>query len=131
MSSKIKHVLVVDDQDNWRRMFKLLLEEEGCQVSLAKDRQEAEDILNSSKFGFDLAVLDVRFKDNEKFNVEGLGLFYFIKDNNPSMKTIITTSYPESVPYKPKVDEFILKVPENSFFDFKEFQRKVRNLLEN
>ncbi len=130
MSSKIKHVLV-DDQDNWRRMFKLLLEEEGCQVSLAKDRQEAEDILNHSNFGFDLAVLDVRFKDNEKFNVEGLGLFYFIKENKPSMKTIIATSYPESVPYKPKVDEFILKVPENSFFDFKDFQQKVRNLLEN
>ncbi len=130
MSSKIKHVLVLDDMDNWCRMIKMLLEEDGLHVSLAKNHKEAETMLNESTF--DLAVLDVRLVSEEEFNVEGLGLLYDIKKHYPNMKTILMTGHPESIKTpvnKLPADEFILKVPEGSSFDFKEFQQKVRRLL--
>ncbi|RLC12892.1 MAG: hypothetical protein DRI57_17235 [Deltaproteobacteria bacterium] len=130
MSSKTKYALVLDDMDNWCRMIKMLLEEEGLDVSLAKNLREAEEMLD--EFAFDLAVLDVRLVSEEQFNVEGLGLMYEIKERYPNMKTILMTGHPESIKTpvdRLPVDKFILKVPEGSSFQFKDFQQNVRKIL--
>ncbi|GEM_PF-4474102 len=130
MSSEIKHALVLDDMDNWCRMIKMLLEEEGLHVSLARNRREAEIMLKEQSF--DLAVLDVRLVSEEEFNVEGLGLLYDIKKRYPNMKAILMTGHPESIKtpvHKLPVDEFILKVPEGSTFDFKKFRQTLKNIL--
>ena len=130
MSSKTKYALVLDDMDNWRRMVKMLLEEEGMEVSLANNRKEAEKMLD--EFTFDLAVLDVRLVSEEQFNFEGLGLLYDIKKHCPNMKTILLTAHPESIEIptdKLPADKFILKVPDGSSFQFKDFQQSVRDIM--
>ncbi len=130
MSSKTKYALVLDDMDNWCRVVKMLLEEEGLDVSLAKNRKEAETMLD--ELAFDLAVLDVRLVSEEQFNVEGLGLLYEIKKCYPDMKTILMTGHPESIKTPVErlpVDKFILKVPKGSSFQFKDFQQSVREIL--
>ncbi len=124
----LKHVLVVDDQPNWRKALRFLLENERVHVSEAENSDEAKEILKHSKF--DLAVFDVRLVDEETFNVEGLELLYLIKQTDPVTKTIVMTGYPESIRGKIEADEFILKVPQNSTFS-REFLEKVKRLLEN
>lgn len=131
MSSGIKHALLLDDQSNWRKALRILLENEGLKVSEAGSSQEAKDTIKSSDF--DLALLDVRLTDDDPFNVEGLDLLNFIKEFSPKTKTIVLTGYPEAIrnTMPDEADEFILKVPKKSTFDIKGFQEKVRRLLNN
>lgn len=129
MSSDVKgNALVVDDQGNWRRALKILLQREGLNVSVAGSFKEAENILKSGS-DFDLAVLDVRLVDEEIFNVGGLGLLYYIKSNYPQMKTIVITGYPDSIEDKIEKEKFILKVPKGTAFSTRDFTDRVREIL--
>ncbi|MEE4358065.1 MAG: response regulator [Desulfococcaceae bacterium] len=131
MTSNIKQVLVVDDQNNWRKALRILLENEGYRVSDASNSQNAKELIRSSDFG--LAILDVRLIDDETLNMEGLDLLDFIKKESPVTKTIVLTGYPEGIGNtKPdNADDLILKIPGKSTFDIKGFQEKVKNLLNN
>ena len=124
------HILVVDDQENWRRALKSLLEGEGFQVTEASHVQEAKDLLMKTQFH--LVVVDIRLKDKETYNVEGLELLHYIKSQTSTTKTVVLTAYPESLQGKqPDADAFIHKVPQNEMFNTKEFREQIRTLLED
>ncbi len=53
-----KKILVVDDEENIRILFKLGLEEEGYEVNTASSGEEALEILK--KEAFDLVTLDIK-----------------------------------------------------------------------
>jgi DNA-binding NtrC family response regulator len=129
MSGRTIRVLVVDDQENWRKVLRFLSEKEGLYVSEADNSEDAKEIL--SRRSFDLALLDVKLEDEQVFNVEGLDLLNHIKINYPSTKVIVLTGYPKSIGNKKpeQADEFILKVAKNSNFK-DEFQKKIRTLLQ-
>lgn len=57
----LKHVLVVDDEENMRHMLSVLLKEEGYQVETAADGQEAISLLKGS--GFDFVLCDIRMPE--------------------------------------------------------------------
>ena len=52
-----KHLLVIDDDTRLRNLLGKFLDENGFQVSLAKDTAEARQLLAASQF--DLLIVDV------------------------------------------------------------------------
>ncbi len=122
-----KHVLIIDDQENWRIALKTLIEEAGVRVTVAPNFADAKRALTTERF--DLALLDVRLVDEDEFNVEGLDLLHLIRAANPETKTVILTGYPESVRVTPDADAFIFKVPQGSHFDSRTFKKRITELL--
>ena len=130
MSTKqIKQALVVDDQENWRDVFKMFLKNEGVWVTETNNFKDAKELFQ--KESFNIIISDVRLVDRETFNTEGIDFLNFVKDNKPSTKFIVTTGYPESIGNKhpPRADAYFLKVPPEGNFDSKYFKEKIRELL--
>ncbi len=122
-----KHVLIVDDQENWRVALKTLIEEAGVRVTVAPNFADAKRTLMTERF--DLVVLDVRLVDEDEFNVEGLDLLHLIRAASSETKTVILTGYPDSVRVTPDADAFVFKVPQGSHFDSRAFKARIKELL--
>jgi DNA-binding response OmpR family regulator len=121
------HILVVDDQENWREALRILLETEGFLVSESSSFEQAECMLNESVF--DMVVLDVRLVDEDVFNVEGLALLHAVRHDCPGARVVFVTGYPQSVGEESGADALIFKVPQGSTFDSAGFTRLVRDLI--
>jgi DNA-binding NtrC family response regulator len=127
MSAEITgHVLVVDDQDNWREALRVLLETEGFHVSEASNFEQAHRMLHS--LVYDVVLLDVRLIDDDTFNVEGLALLNTVKSDCPSTRVVLVTGYPQSIADQPDADALIFKLPQGVTFDGTGFKRLVRSL---
>jgi two-component system OmpR family response regulator len=83
-------VLVVDDQDTYRRYLKLELEDEGHEVKTASSGHEAIDV--GTEFKPDVLVVDWMLKDE----YDGLDVTNAIRDVNPGLKTVMITGYPSA-----------------------------------
>ena len=80
-------ILVVDDDENIRTVFKMNLESRGYLVDTAADGQKA---LEASKTRFyNIALLDIKLPD-----VEGTDLLQELSEILPNMKKIIVTGFP-------------------------------------
>ena len=79
-------VLVADDEKNGRRMLEILLSQLGCQVTTAKDGEEALDIIRKSSI--DLVVSDLKMP-----NLDGLGLLAALRQAGNNVPVIIVTSF--------------------------------------
>jgi len=125
------HILVVDDQDNWREALTSLLAKEGHTVKTAACFEEAANEISQGTF--DLVVLDVRLVDADVFNVQGLELLQVMKSQKTAPRVIILTGYPESIHEgvleKHGADALVLKVPPGSRFDSEGFIEQVQELL--
>lgn len=133
MDNKITaHVLVVDDQNNWREALASLLFKEGHAVKTVTSFEGAVKVI--AKDRFDLVILDVRLVDEDIFNVQGLELLKLVKARENPPKVIILTGYPESIREgvldRYGADALVLKVPPSSRFDSQGFVEQVRRLLE-
>jgi CheY-like chemotaxis protein len=84
-------ILVVDDLPDWRATLSGILLDEGYEVCVAGDRQEALRLLEAECFH--LAVLDVRLDEADEDNREGLELMRQIKAYDPTTAVIILTGY--------------------------------------
>lgn len=133
MSDKVTgHILIVDDQPNWREALMDILTQEGYTVTTAEDFDGAMEALSENMF--DLAVLDVRLVDRRVFNVQGLELLRNIKaQERSSPSVIILTGYPESIRdgvlEEYGADALLLKVPSGSQFDVEGFKKRVQELI--
>jgi len=131
MNKVTGHVLVVDDQVNWRKALINLLTKEGYLVNAVACFEEAVEKLSHDEF--DLVVLDVRLVDRDTFNIQGLELLGLVKAREPAPKVVILTGYPESIREgvleQYGADALVLKVPPGSKFDSKGFKEQVRKLL--
>ena len=81
-------VLVVDDQDTYRRYIKLELEDEGHDVQTAGSGQEAIEM--GTSFKPDVLVVDWMLKDD----YDGLDVTNAIREVVPALKTVMITGYP-------------------------------------
>lgn len=89
-SVKIKaNVLVVDDEEVVRLLFKTILEDLGHQVTGAETT--AKGLALVKKQDFDLAFLDLKMP-----GMDGAELFRRIKTVKPRLPVIIITGYPDS-----------------------------------
>jgi len=80
-------ILIVDDDENIRKVLKTILEEEGYAVDEAEDAKKA--IEKSRRNVYNLALIDIRLPD-----IEGIELLTRMKDTVPKMRKIIITGYP-------------------------------------
>lgn len=124
------HLLIVDDQENWRQALGRVLAD--YQITFARGFGEAKRALDQNRFH--LAIVDVRLVDQDVFNVEGLELMKIMRRGKMQMGVIILTGYPEDIRdeilrrYQP--DELLLKAPVGSVFDCAALRQKVADLLE-
>jgi DNA-binding NtrC family response regulator len=84
---KTARILVVDDDENIRKVLTTILEEEGYKVDSAETAKEA--IEKAKKTFYNVALIDIRLPD-----MEGIELLTKIRDNVPKMRKIIITGYP-------------------------------------
>ena len=80
-------ILVVDDDENIRKVLTMILEDEGYAVDTAETAKKA--IEKTRKNFYNLALIDIRLPD-----MEGIELLTKIKDTTPKMRKIIITGYP-------------------------------------
>ncbi|MEM2947532.1 MAG: response regulator [Candidatus Bathyarchaeia archaeon] len=80
-------ILVVDDDENIRKVLTTILEEEGYIVDEAENAKKA--IEKTRRKVYNLALIDIRLPD-----MEGIELLTKMKDTVPKMRKIIITGYP-------------------------------------
>ena len=85
--AKQNRILIVDDDENIRRVQRTILEDEGFIVETA-DTATAGIAMSESSF-FNLALIDVRLPD-----MEGIELLSKLKVTTPKMRKIIVTGFP-------------------------------------
>lgn len=84
------HVLVVDDDQEIRRLLGRYLVEQGFRVSLAGSKREFNERLATEKF--DIVILDVLLPDGS-----GLDLCRQLRQNEPQLPVILVTALKEDV----------------------------------
>ena len=83
------NILVVDDEETIRSLFKETLEEQGHRVKTAKTASEGIELVKQRDF--DLVFLDLKMP-----GMDGAELFRQIKTINPKLPVTIITGYPDS-----------------------------------
>lgn len=80
-------ILIVDDDENIRKVLTAILEDEGYSVESVDTAKKA--IERSKRKFYNLALIDIRLPD-----MEGIELLTRMKDTTPKMRKIIITGYP-------------------------------------
>jgi DNA-binding NtrC family response regulator len=87
LMSKKGKILVVDDDENIRKVLQTILEDEGYIVDIAENGEKAIDKTKADFYN--LALIDVRLPD-----MEGTELLSKMRDTTPKMRKVIITGYP-------------------------------------
>jgi len=85
--AKLPRILVIDDDENIRTVFKMNLEDRGYEVDSAANGQEALD--KASRRFYNIALIDIKLPD-----MEGTALLDTFNEKLPKMKKIIVTGFP-------------------------------------
>ncbi len=80
-------ILIVDDDENIRKVLTAILEDEGYTVESVDIARKA--IERARKRFYNLALIDIRLPD-----MEGIELLTKMRDTKPKMRKIIITGYP-------------------------------------
>jgi len=84
---KTARILIVDDDENIRKVLAAILEDEGYSVESVDTAKKG--IEKSETDFFNLALLDVRLPD-----MEGIEMLAKLRETKPKMRKIIITGYP-------------------------------------
>jgi DNA-binding response OmpR family regulator len=84
----MKKILVVDDEENIRQLYKEEFEELGYEVTTVADGIQALAALDTKKF--DLVTLDMRMPD-----IDGIETLRKMKEKSSTLPVIICTAYEE------------------------------------
>ena len=84
----MKKILVVDDEENIRQLYKEEFEDMGYEVTTVPDGAEALAVLDRGKF--DLVTLDMRMPD-----MDGIETLRKMKEKDSTLPVIICTAYDE------------------------------------
>jgi len=85
--SEVARILIVDDDENIRKVLEAILGEEGYTVESVDTAKKG--IEKSEKAFYNLALIDVRLPD-----MEGVELLAKMRETKPKMRKIIITGYP-------------------------------------
>ncbi|HEX2896727.1 MAG TPA: response regulator [candidate division Zixibacteria bacterium] len=99
-------ILVVDDEAMIRNLLEKILAKEGYKILLAKDGQEALDIISTKK-------VDIVISDMKMPRMNGLDLLKTLKRERPEIGVVIMTGYGDTYTVKDALllgaDEYITK----------------------
>ncbi|MGF3523004.1 MAG: response regulator [Candidatus Bathyarchaeia archaeon] len=87
MGNPPDRILIIDDDENIRKVMKTILEDEGYFVDTAETAKEG--IEKSYSSFFNLALIDIRLPD-----MEGIDALSKLRETTPKMRKIIVTGYP-------------------------------------
>jgi DNA-binding NtrC family response regulator len=82
-----ERILIVDDDENIRKILSIILRQTGYLVDTAANGEEA--IAKSDANFYNLALIDVRLPD-----IEGTKLLTLMKETTPRMMKVILTGFP-------------------------------------
>ncbi len=116
-----KRVLVVDDEEGIRFLYKEELEEEGFEVVLASNGEEALEKLDADS-GIDLVLLDIKMPGKD-----GVEVLRRIKEKNKDMPVILSTAYPH---YKHEFGTWACDAYVVKSSDLTELKEIIRDVLE-
>ncbi|VAV84497.1 hypothetical protein MNBD_DELTA01-1125 [hydrothermal vent metagenome] len=112
-------VLIVDDEEGIRLLYKEELEEEGYEVELASSGEEALKKLDSSHL--DMVLLDIKMP-----GMDGVEVLRKLKEKYKELPVILCTAYPH---YKQEFgtwasDAYVVKSS-----DLRELKDKIKDVL--
>lgn len=87
MSAIKPHILVVDDEPNVLVTYRLILQQQGYEVSAAISSDEARNALQ--KGGVDLLLCDLSLEKQQS----GFDVIHFGRDLDSSLQTVLLTGY--------------------------------------
>mgnify|MGYP001598826233 CR=1 FL=1 len=113
------NLLIVDDEENIRLLYKEVLEEDGHKAEIAKDGEEA--LARIERGGIDLVILDIRMP-----GIDGIEVLRRMHEKNKNLKVILNSAY---AGYEEDVhswfsDAYIIKSG-----DLTELRNKVKEIL--
>ncbi len=80
-------ILIIDDDENIRKVLETILADEGYIVESAETAKKG--IMKSEKAFYNLALIDVRLPD-----MQGIELLSKLRNTKPKMRKIVVTGYP-------------------------------------
>jgi DNA-binding response OmpR family regulator len=116
----MKKIMIVDDEENIRFLYKEELEEEGFVVELAKDGEEALEKLPA--FKPDLITLDIKMP-----GIGGIETLKRIREQEKELPIILCSAYGE---YKQDLTTWASDAYVVKSFDLTELKFTIRRLLE-
>ncbi len=84
----MKKILVVDDEENIRELYRIEFEDMGYAVTVVSDGIQALEKMEKDKF--DLVTLDMRMPD-----IDGIETLRKMKEKDSALPVIICTAYEE------------------------------------
>jgi DNA-binding response OmpR family regulator len=112
-------ILVVDDEENFRKLYSMELSSEGYDVSLADSGQAA--IQSVSEEMPDIVILDVKMSGKD-----GLETLSELKKQNKGLPIILNTAYSS---YKNNFQSWLAEDYVIKSVDLSELKMKIRSLL--
>ncbi|HWR37097.1 MAG TPA: response regulator [Clostridia bacterium] len=85
--NRLGHILVVDDEPNVLVTYRLILEQQGYQVSAAQSSEAARNVLGSG--GVDLLLCDLSLEKQES----GFDVIIFGSEVDPKLASVLLTGY--------------------------------------
>ena len=68
----LRRILIVDDEEDWRRALRITLQRAGFQIDAASTAAEAWEFIRSN--AYDLAILDISLTPGDSSNDDGMRL---------------------------------------------------------
>ncbi|MBP8626339.1 MAG: response regulator [Syntrophorhabdales bacterium] len=112
-------ILVVDDEENIRILFKEELEEEGYRIELASNGYEAIEKVRQTPF--DLVVLDIKMP-----GLDGIQTLNEIKKINKDQHVILCSAYGE---FKQDFSSWVSDAYVVKSADTEELKNAIKNIL--
>ena len=84
----MKKILVADDEEGIRVLYKEEFEEEGYEVKLAANGKETLELLNT--FLPDLIILDIKMPD-----INGIEILQQVREKFRNLPVVLSSAYPE------------------------------------
>jgi len=122
---KNARILVVDDEENIRLLFKEELEDEGFEVDLASNGFEALDKLKKERF--DLVVLDIKMPGMDGIQaLNEIKTLNEIKNANKDQPVILCSAYGE---FKQDLSSWVSDGYVVKSADTRELKQTIKNIL--
>jgi len=115
----VHKVLVVDDEENFLKLYRMELGSEGYEVRIADSGEAAVQSVNEQMP--DLVVLDVKMKGKD-----GLETLSELKQKNKKLPVILNTAYNT---YKSNFESWLAEDYVVKSADLSELKHKIRELL--
>jgi CheY-like chemotaxis protein len=131
-----RRILIVDDQPNWRDFLSELLDPLEYEIVTASTYDEARCALQQR--AYHVIVTDVRLKDKDRHNIEGILLMDEVGKLGDATEVILVTGYPTIdvareafVLRQCRAYDYLLKVPESGgAFDIALYQQRAKEAAE-